>query len=203
MKALYVTDRRAVGDVRFEAIVGALRGAPSLSVQLREKDRSDVETLEWCRRTRRWLGRDVSLFVNRRFDIALAGGADGVHLPSDGLPLSRVRASTPRGFRIGVSTHSPAEACDALAGGADVVVLGPIFSTPSKEAFGPPLFPGALADLPALDQHSSDVYAIGGIDETNLSALDSYRDRVSGIAAIRLFQLSEDPRAVAERIARA
>src|SRR5262249_33947923 len=145
------------------------------------------------------LGPDVSLLVNRRFDVALAAGASGVHLPADGLPLTRVRAQTPRGFRIGVSTHSAAEARAAIADGADVVAVGPIFDPPSKRAYGPPLGPDALRDLPGLASHDCEVLAIGGIDEDKLGALDPYRDRISGIAAIRLFQESPRPRDVAER----
>jgi len=201
MKALYVTDRAAIGDARFTEILLALRGAPSLSVQLREKEASDRECLSWARRARENVGPDVPLSVNRRLDIALAAGADGVHLPADGLPLSRVRANTPRGFRIGISTHSPAEARRAIQEGADVVLLGPIFDTPSKRTYGPPLGPEALAELPEASGHSGEVFAIGGIQEERLGLLEPYRNRVSGVAGIRLFQQAADPRAVAARIA--
>ncbi len=200
MKALYVTDRAAVGDARFLEVLDALCGAP-LSVELRERQSCDRETFELARTARRRLGDRVPLSVNRRFDIALAAGAHGVHLPADGLPLSRIRAHTPRGFRIGVSTHSPGEAAAAIADGADAVVIGPIFDTPSKRAWGPPLGPEALARLPETREHACEVYAIGGIEEDNLAALEPYRGRISGIAAIRLFQAAADPRAVAERIA--
>ncbi len=200
MKALYVTDRAAAGDEGLRRILTALAGVRDLSVQVREKDTPDRETLAWARRCRQWLGDGVPLYVNRRFDIAAAAGADGVHLPADGLPLSRVRANTPRGFRVGVSTHSAAEARSAIAGGADLVVLGPIFDTPSKRVFGPPLSPEALADLPPSAEHRTDVYAIGGIAEEHMDLLEPYRDRIAGVAGIRLFQDAADPRGVAERI---
>ncbi len=200
MKALYVTDRAAVGDRRFFEILDALAGAP-LSVELREKGSADRELFDLALAARRRLGPGVALSVNRRFDVALAAGADGVHLPSDGLPLPRIRAHTPRGFRIGISTHGPDEAAAAIEAGADSVVIGPMFDTPSKRAWGPPLGPEALGRLPETGTHGCEVYAIGGIDEGNLAALDPYRGRISGIAAIRLFQESPDPRAVAERLA--
>ena len=199
MKALFVTDRGALGEERLLEVLEALAGS-SVAVELREKDAPDREVLRLAAAARARLGPDIPLSINRRFDIALAAGASGVHLPADGLPLARVRAQTPRGFRIGVSTHSAAEARAAIAGGADVVVIGPIFDTPSKRAYGPPLGPGALRDLPELVSHESDVFAIGGIDEDKLGALDTYRDRISGVAAIRLFQESPRPRDVAERI---
>jgi thiamine-phosphate pyrophosphorylase len=107
----------------------------------------------------------------------------------------------PRGFRLGVSTHSPGEATAAIEARADVVVIGPIFDTPSKRAFGPPLGVEALRLLPALETHSSEVLAIGGIGEDNFYELEPFRDRISGVAAIRLFQEAASPRAAAERLA--
>lgn len=202
MKALYVTDRAAAGEERLRAVLSALCGARDLAVQLREKETPDREALDWARLCRRWLGPEVPLYVNRRFDVALAAGADGVHLPSDGMPVARVRANTPRGFRIGVSTHSAEQACSAIAEGADLVLLGPIFETPSKAAFGAPLTPEALAGLPDASAHSSEVLAIGGISEQALDRLEPYRNRIAGVAGIRLFQESDDPRALADRIAR-
>jgi thiamine-phosphate pyrophosphorylase len=200
MKMLYVTDRAAIGNTAFARILEALAGAPGLLVQLREKGTPDREALERARAARETLGPDV-LFVNGRFDVALAAGAAGVHLPADGLPLSRVRSHTPRGFRVGVSTHAPEEAREAIAAGADLVVIGPIFDTPSKRAYGAPLGTRALEALPPLEAHGAAVFVIGGIDESRLGDLEPYANRISGIAAVRLFQEAGDPRAVAERIA--
>ena len=200
MKALYVTDRAAIGDTRFDLILASLHGAPGLAVELREKGEGDRQTLRRAESAREALGPDVPLLVNGRLDLALAAGASGIHLPADGLPLGRVRAAVPRGFLVGVSTHSPAEAAAAIEGGADVVVIGPIFDTPSKLSFGAPLGIGALEALPPREGHESDVYAIGGIGESELERLAPYRDRIAGVAAVRLFQDSPDPRAVVERI---
>ncbi len=201
MKALYVTERAVLPRGRFLAVLESLASAPALTVQLREKETGDREVLAWAATARRALGPAVPLYVNRRFDLALASSADGVHLPSDGLPAARVRSSTPRGFRIGVSTHSAAEAGAAISAGADLVIVGPIFPTPSKKGLGEPLGPSALEGLPLLGDHETEVFAIGGISEENLDALAPYRDRVSGVAAVRLFQEAADPGAVARRIA--
>jgi thiamine-phosphate pyrophosphorylase len=200
MKSLYVTDRAAIGDARFRELLASLRSAPALRVELRERGSTDRECLAWTKAARESLG-EVPILVNRRFDIALAGGADGVHLPADGLPLPRVRACTPRGFAVGVSTHSPEEAAAALDAGADVVVIGPVFETPEKRPFGPPLGVEALARLPLRASHRGDVFAIGGIDEASIARLEPYGDRISGVAGIRLFQQAEDPRGLVERIA--
>ncbi len=113
-----------------------------------------------------------------------------------------MRANTPRGFVVGVSTHSTEEAAEAIEEGADLVVLGPIFETPGKSAFGPPLGPAALDRLPPLESHRAEVYAIGGIGEQNLEEIARRRDRVSGVAAIRLFQDSPDPKTLNDRISR-
>jgi thiamine-phosphate pyrophosphorylase len=200
MKALYVTDRGAIGDERFAGLLASLAAAP-IAVALRETGGSDREQLALARKARGWLGPAVPVYVHRRFDIALAAEAAGVHLPANGLPVSRVRACTPRGFCVGVSTHSASEAREAIAAGADLVVIGPIFDTPSKRPFGPPLGTAALADLPESASHDCDVFAIGGISEERLAELEPFRDRIAGVAAIRLFQEAADPRAAAERIA--
>ena len=199
MKALYVTDRNAIGDEALGKLLDRLRDAPGLSVQVREKDASDRVALAAAARAKEKIGA-VPLFVHRRLDIALAVGAAGVHLPSDGLPLRRVRSGTPRGFRVGISTHSAEEASAAVADGADLVVIGPIFDTPSKRRYGSPLGPEELARLPLSSEHESDVYAIGGIDEERMTVLRAYKDRIAGIAAIRLFQEAPDPRATAARV---
>jgi thiamine-phosphate pyrophosphorylase len=202
VKCLYVTDRRAIGDDAFRRVLRALSGAKHLTVELREKEGTDREILAWTRTAKRELGPAVPVLVNRRLDVALAAEADGVHLPADGLPLARVRAASPRGTRVGVSTHSPAEAIHAIEERADVVVIGPIFETPSKNSYGPPLGTRCLEDLSPRETHGAEVFAIGGIDESRLEEISRFGDRISGVAAVRLVQQAADPRAVVERIAR-
>jgi thiamine-phosphate pyrophosphorylase len=200
MKLLYVTDRAAIGEEGIERVFRSLRAAPGLLVQIRESGSGDLELLRRTASARSALGPSVPLFVNRRFDVARAAGADGVHLPAAGLPVSRVRAAAPREFRVGVSTHSAEEAVDAIEEGADLVVIGPIFETPSKARYGPPLGPEGLAGLPKRGADGADVFVIGGIDESRIPDLLPFVDRISGVAGIRLIQESEDPRAVVERI---
>lgn len=200
MKSLYVTDRAAGGSERLEEVLALLAGSEGLSVQLRERDCTDSELLSRASRARQILG-STPLSINRRFDVALACGAEGVHLPASGLPVRRVKANTPRGFRVGVSTHSAAEAAAAIEGGADVVVLGPIFDTPSKRAYGKPLGPEALAELPPSSSHEAEVYAIGGMNLETVAQLLPFRDRIAGVAAVRLFQEAGDPRAFLRSLA--
>jgi len=201
VKALYVTDRLAVGTERFRRVLAELADAPGLSVSLREREASDRDVLELAVAARRILGPHVPLFVHRRIDVALAAGAEGVQLPENGMPLARARAAAPRGLLIGVSTHSAAGARAAIEAGADRVAIGPIFETPSKAEYGAPLGPAALAALPRASEHACEVFAIGGIDESRIEELAPWRDRISGVAAIRMFQDSDDPRRVVARIA--
>jgi len=105
-------------------------------------------------------------------------------------------------MRVGASTHSAEEAVRAIEEGADVVVIGPIFETPSKASYGAPLGTRSLGALPARRTHGAEVFAIGGIDESRLEELSQFGDRISGVAGIRVVQQARDPRAVVERIAR-
>jgi thiamine-phosphate pyrophosphorylase len=200
VRLLYVTDRAAIGDERFRRVLSELADAPALSVSLREREATDREVLELAAAAREMLGPRVPLFLHKRLDIAFAVGAEGVQLPENGLPLARVRAAAPRPLRVGVSTHSVDDAAAAIEAGADRVVIGPIFPTPSKAPFGPPLGPSALGALPPAADHGSEVYAIGGIDESRIQELDRWRDRITGIAAIRMIQEAPDPRGVAARV---
>ena len=109
-------------------------------IQIREKDLSDRELFELvCRLVALASATPCKVLVNGRADIALAAGAHGVHLPARGLYASHLRAWLPRGFLIGVSVHSLSEARLAVRAGADYLLLGPIFPTPSKMQYGTPL----------------------------------------------------------------
>jgi thiamine-phosphate pyrophosphorylase len=127
--------------------------AGSALVQLRDKELSGRE-LERVARVAREITRrhGMRLVINDRVDVALAVGADGVHLPERGLGVADARKLI---GMVGASTHSPADAAARLAEGADYVVLGPIWETPGK---GPALGPEALAGLPPA------VLALGGVD---------------------------------------
>jgi thiamine-phosphate pyrophosphorylase len=117
--------------------------------------------------------------VNDRIDIAMAAGADGVHLTSRSVPLDVVRRHVPKDFVIGVSTHSIDEVSAAKHGGADLAVLGPIFETPGKgEPIGVERLSKAVAAFPEFR-----LLGLGGVDESNYhEVLDA---GASGFAAMR------------------
>jgi thiamine-phosphate pyrophosphorylase len=123
------------------------------------------------------------ILVNDRFDIALACGAQGVHLTTQSLPSEVVRAQVGDRLIIGASTHSLEEAKRAEKGEADFIVCGPIFDTPSKRAYGPPL--GLETFINIVTQVQIPVLGIGGIDLSNFPPVVACG--AAGIAAIRLF----------------
>jgi thiamine-phosphate pyrophosphorylase len=139
----------------------------------------------------------TKLLVNDRTDVAASAGADGVHLTTQSLPASVVRKSFGDDFLIGVSAHSLAEAREARDARADFVVFGPVFPTPSKEKYGPPMgleqlkhVCAALTGFPVL--------AIGGVTEDNFP--DCLNAGAQGVAAIRMFSDAQRLSAVVEKI---
>ena len=127
--------------------------------------------------------RGVPVWVNDRADVALAVGADGVHLPEDGLDLAAARAIAP-GLRVGLSRHAAATLDDA-----DLVQLGPIWETPSKAAFGPPLGVAALREARAA--YRGALIAVGGIDGPD-RAYEAALAGADGVAVIRALWTAPD-----------
>lgn len=138
------------------------------------------------------LGSETRLLVNDRADVAAAAGADGVHLTTQSIDAATIRRTFGEDFLIGVSTHSLAEAEAAKEVGADFVVFGPVFATPSKENYGLPAGLGKL-EVVAKDLAPFPVLALGGVDVTN--ARECLRAGASGIAGISLF---EEPNRIRE-----
>ena len=136
---------------------------------------------------------ESKILVNDRLDIALAGKAAGVHLTETSVSARDARKlagslSAPPGFLVGVSCHSLDIARAANDSGADYLVFGPVFPTPSKAAYGAPQGLERLAEL--CRTVGIPVLAIGGIDLQN--AASCLAAGASGIAAIRLFQDAAD-----------
>lgn len=135
-------------------------------VQLRDKRMDGRRLMEHARAIRKITLRAGRLFiVNDRLDVALASGADGVHLGQEDLPLPDARRLSPRGFQIGVTVHDVEEASGAEKGGADYIGLSPIFATGTKTDAGRALGLGMLRAVKRAV--SVPVVAIGGIGPHN------------------------------------
>jgi thiamine-phosphate pyrophosphorylase len=202
-RAVFPGDESARRRSLVEKIAEAARAGIDY-IQLREKDlpARDLELLarEAVSAIRQSSHLRPSLLINSRTDVALAVQADGVHLPSNdispqdvraawakcgaGTPFDRLRAgparqNSPRGPRIAVSCHSPAEVKQAAASTATFAVFGPIFEKKTVQ-------PAGLRLLREACQSNIPVLALGGITLANANAC--LEAGAAGIAAIRLFQ---------------
>lgn len=204
----YVTDRRALGSrgPAFGAgLIESIREARKVGVdwvQLREKDMGARELLALTKEAVAVAGR-TKIIVNDRLDVAVTGGASGVHLGGESIPAADVirwcrAGNVQEGFLIGVSCHSLEDVRRAEAEGADYIFFGPVFDTPAKRKFGAPQGLERLAEL-CLGRRVP-VIAIGGVNEEN--AHDCIRAGAAGIAAIRFFQERRGDAALQKVIAR-
>jgi thiamine-phosphate pyrophosphorylase len=165
-----VTDRHRTRSRPLTDAVGEALAAGVRCVQLREKDLPPREFLRLADRLRRLTSdHHARLIINDRVAVCLAVEADGVHLPSNSLPIETVRAMIGPDRLIGVSTHRIEEIQRAEPAGADFVVLGPIFPTASKPDGTPTL--GAAAIGEAKRTARLPVFGIGGVHLENLIEL--------------------------------
>ena len=139
-RLLVVTDRHQTNGRPLVPLLQQMLAAIAPAIQLRERDLSARELVILARDVLAMTAsRGSQLLINDRIDIALALEGVGVHLRSNSLPVSVARKMLGTQRLLGVSVHSIEEAVQAESQGADYVVLGPIYETPSKQAFGPPL----------------------------------------------------------------
>jgi thiamine-phosphate pyrophosphorylase len=157
-------------------------------IQIREKQLTAQVSFELTAAVVSIARRDgtnaTRVLVNDRADIAAAAGADGVHLTTSSLPPDVIRKTFGARLLVGVSTHSLMEARNACSQDADFAVFGPVFSSPSKAKYGPPLGLEKLAEA-ARELGAFPLLALGGISLEN--ANECLAAGASGIAGITLF----------------
>jgi thiamine-phosphate pyrophosphorylase len=184
-----VTDRQASPRPLIEVVDECL-DAGLRAVQLREKDLSPRDLLSAAAALRASTREHQAwLIVNDRADVALAVGADGVQRTYLSLPTDALRRIAPPGFLIGASVHSLVQAREAVTQGADFVVFGPIYDTPSKRRYGAPQ---GLAELERVATASArPVVAVGGITPERVAEVRGAG--AAGIAVISAILAAASP----------
>ena len=178
-----------------DIVSAALRGGVRL-VQLREKSMATRDLVGLARRLRRMTAEAGALLVvNDRIDVALAVGADGVHLGQDDLPIELARGIAPD-LILGASTHSVEEAVAAQRTGASYVNIGPLFPTGTK-AWG-----GAFIGVEGLERiarHVAVPYTVmGGIKKEHIAALIRSGARI--VAVVTAVTAAADPEQAAREL---
>ena len=192
-----ITDRQQTGSRPLAEVVRRALEGGVRAVQLREKDLSGASLYRLAAELR-CVTSDFGarLIINDRPDIALAVGADGVHIGVSSLPVAAVRRLLGEGKYIGYSAHGIDEALRAQTDGADFVTFGPLYPTPSKAAYGEPCGVKKMAEAAsALD---IPVIALGGISPANIT--EALSANVHGVAVISAVLAAADPRVAASSL---
>jgi thiamine-phosphate pyrophosphorylase len=139
-RLLVVTDRHQTKGRPLVPLLQRVLTAAAPAIQLRERDLSARELVTLAREVQAvTVSRRSQLLINDRIDVALALEGVGVHLRSNSLPVSVARQLLGGQRLLGISVHAVEEGLSAQSQGADYIVLGPIYETPTKQMFGPPL----------------------------------------------------------------
>ena len=194
-----VTDRRLAGSRPLEEVVrAAVRGGVT-AVQLREKECGTAEFVELARKLKVLLApMAIPLMVNDRVDVALASGADGVHIGQLDMAYGDVRRLVGPDAIIGLSVQNEEQAADAAS--LDVAYLGasPIFPTPTKSDTGPPCGIEGLSAMRRASRHV--LVAIGGIDVGNAATVMGAG--ADGVAVVSAICAASDPETAARELRR-
>lgn len=189
-QSYYITDRLTSIKPILEQIQIAIEAGVDY-VQIREKDLSSRELFDLSVFSQALAQKhDTRILINDRLDIALAAGLNGIHLGQESIAPAIVRARvTSEDFLIGVSIHSLEELQNAIGQGVSYFTFGPVFFTPSKAKYGPPVGTEKLRE--ACNLSEAPVFALGGINRQNFS--ECLRMGAAGIAGITLFQNNREP----------
>ena len=194
---LYVITPDAPPDHVFEVAAAALRGGADV-LQLRHKKLARGELLALARRIREITTQSGALFVvNDHVDIALLSKADGVHLGPDDLSIASALRLADGHLLVGASASTPETARAAIVEGADYLGSGPAFATPiksEKQVIGPE----GVAAITAVAGSKVPVFAIGGIDESNIAQVTAAGLRRACV--IRAVADAPDPEQAARRL---
>jgi len=185
-----VTDRHQTRWRPLTEVIEEYLGAGAGAVQLREKDLSAAELLTLAMPLRELTRRvGARLFINDRVDVALAVEADGVQRGHTSLPVRVMRRTVGSRFLIGASIHSLDEAGVAERDGADFLLFGPVYDTPSKRPYGPPQGVNALNRV--VENVGIPVFAIGGITPERVAEVKA--GGAHGVAVVSAILAADRP----------
>ena len=179
-----------LGRSHIDVARAALEGGADV-IQLRTKDLGGRDMLELSLEIREMVdrsGRECLFVVNDRVDVALAAGADGVHLGQEDLPAAEARALIGGDMILGISAVTPEMAVKAQSEGADYLGVGPVYPTPTKPDAG--IVIGIEGIRRAKQAVDVPVVAIGGIDQNNAGQV--MEAGVDGIAVISAVATAEN-----------
>ena len=192
-----ITDRKLT---RGRDLCGVLKRALDggvKAIQLREKDLGGKELFELADKISVLCERyNAQLFINDRSDVALAVDAAGVQLGNASIAVQTARTLLGAGKLVGFSAHSLEEAKEAERNGADFVLFGPVYFTPSKAPYGAPQGLAPLKEI--VENVALPVYAIGGITAANIA--DTMASGSRGVALISAIISAENPTAATKTI---
>jgi thiamine-phosphate pyrophosphorylase len=184
LEAYLVTDRHLASEEFLSRLLLQAAAGGVDRIQVREKDMGGRALMGLVREALQAVrGTRATVFVNDRVDVALAASAHGVHLGRGGFPPDVARRIGGDDLVVGASTHTLEEAMEAQEQGADYLFFGPVFSTTSKVAWGPPVGIPRLESVLRIARIP--VYAIGGISPENLHQLRGLP--LAGVAMISAF----------------
>ena len=189
----FITDSTEyTGEEFLRRVKAGLEGGATL-LQLREKDRSTREYIETAEKVHELTrAYNVPLIIDDRLDVALAVGAEGVHLGQSDMPVATARRIAGPDMIIGATAKTVEQAKEAEAQGADYLGVGAIYPTTThvKTKITP------VSTLDAICKEVSiPVNAIGGLNKTNLGVLEGVG--ISGICVVSAIMKASDPEAEA------
>lgn len=197
LKLYLVTDRgllagRDMVDVVSKAVAGGVT-----MVQLREKDLGSKDFIGEAIALKAALeGTGVPLIINDRVDVALAAGADGVHIGQSDMPYAMARRLLGPDAVIGLSVENMDQVLEAEALDVDYIGVSPVFSTSTKTDTVAPFGLAGLSEAARISSHP--VVAIGGLNDSNIA--DVLRAGADGIALVSAVIGARNPREAAAKL---
>jgi thiamine-phosphate pyrophosphorylase len=193
---LYLILDTEVADYQelFDILKQALTGGVDI-VQLRDKEGTARQIVDFSRRVRKYLRQRIPFIINDRVDCAVASAADGVHLGQEDLPIETARKILGPRAIIGISCQTLTQARLAQIAGADYIGFGSVFKTLTKPK-RPEMNPQLLAQV--IRKISIPVFAIGGINADNISQIVSLG--VNRVAITRAVSLAKDAKMAVQEL---